>query len=163
MRYVVLLLLSLFMPVPASFAVEPIYIGDDPGGRVDDYVNYYNILPEGTRIVVDGQCMSACAIVLFDEYVNKYDVCATDRAIFGFHMPYMAKTVYNSNGDEDIEVLTGVDRSDDSLYEWNVFWLANLSPKAYDAVKDAIIPNPSVNGDTGKMFAVKGTKVLPRC
>jgi hypothetical protein len=59
-------------------------ISDDRGGRISWYLNFYAALrTTGEPIVIDGDCLSACTLVL--GMVPRNQICATPRARFGFH------------------------------------------------------------------------------
>ncbi len=59
--------------------VPAVIIRHDEGGIIKDYVERYNLLKD--RIfVIDGDCNSACTLVL-----GRPNVCATSRGRFNFH------------------------------------------------------------------------------
>ncbi len=59
-------------------------IVDDHGGQVSKYVQAFaKVRSTGERVVVDGDCLSACTMVL--GLVPSNQICATPRARFGFH------------------------------------------------------------------------------
>ena len=59
-------------------------ISNDYGGFVAQYMaRYANLLRSGERVVIAGECHSACTLVL--GIVPAQRVCATPRARFGFH------------------------------------------------------------------------------
>lgn len=62
--------------------VAPYVIRKDFGGLIGEYLLRYRAL-ENTPIIVDGECNSACTLVLANPYV-----CATDRGFFNFHAAY---------------------------------------------------------------------------
>lgn len=60
------------------------YIGDDAGGMIGTYVaRYARLMQSGERVVLNGDCLSACTIILHIK--DRIDVCATPNARFGFH------------------------------------------------------------------------------
>lgn len=68
--------------VHAGSPVERIF--NDPGGSIDAYQHKYSELRAlGTRVVVDGSCLSACTLIT--SYIPRDRVCVTDRAVLGFH------------------------------------------------------------------------------
>ena len=78
MRSVTLILISLMGMSPA-FAER---ISDDAGGLIDTYVQKFSrIRDSGERTVVDGQCLSACTLVL--AFVPRERMCVTPNAVFG--------------------------------------------------------------------------------
>jgi hypothetical protein len=73
--------LLLMHPAPSRATV---LIVDDPGGAVGDYMQRYaSIRDSGEDVVVDGQCLSACTLVL--AFVPRERICLTRNAVFGFH------------------------------------------------------------------------------
>lgn len=85
------------MPVPVRLAVcavvlacsmtsafATVRITEDGGGQIGDYVEAYTTLKSrGEKVVVDGDCLSACTLLL--GIVPSGQMCATARARFGFH------------------------------------------------------------------------------
>jgi hypothetical protein len=68
-------------------------IVDDHGGQVEEYLQAFaKARSTGERVVVDGDCLSACTMVLGLIPFNQ--LCATPRARFGFHLA----TVLNNAG-----------------------------------------------------------------
>lgn len=60
------------------------YIRDDNGGVIVEYVEKYsNLRDSGEKVIVDGDCISACTLML--GLLPKQQVCATKKAAFGFH------------------------------------------------------------------------------
>jgi hypothetical protein len=67
--------------VPASATMR---ITADNGGRMGEYAaRFLQMRQSGERIVIDGVCLSACTMVL--GLVPRDRICATDRAVLGFH------------------------------------------------------------------------------
>jgi len=59
-------------------------IADDRGGQIGPYLQALaTVRSSGERVVVDGNCLSACTLVL--GLVPRERICATHRARFGFH------------------------------------------------------------------------------
>ena len=59
-------------------------IVEDPGGRIETYVDKYKgVLSSGEIVIIDGFCASACTIVLGAVAHDK--ICVTSRAKLGFH------------------------------------------------------------------------------
>jgi hypothetical protein len=59
-------------------------INEDSGGLIETYVQRFSrIRDSGERIVVDGQCLSACTLVV--AFVPRERICVTPNAVFGFH------------------------------------------------------------------------------
>jgi hypothetical protein len=67
-------------------------ITESPGGALTTFMQKYTLLAdEETRIVIDGDCVSACT--LFLGLVPKERVCVTDKARLGFHSATVRITV----------------------------------------------------------------------
>lgn len=56
----------------------------DEGGIVDSYIEKYTTLRlAGASVVIDGPCLSACALIA--GLLPAQNVCVTERAVLGFH------------------------------------------------------------------------------
>jgi hypothetical protein len=67
--------------VPASAAMR---ISEDRGGQIGHYLQRFAMVrASGERVVIDGDCLSACTLILGT--VPRSRICATPRAVFGFH------------------------------------------------------------------------------
>ena len=65
-------------------AMATVRITSDPGGRMNEYATrFLQVRQSGERVVIDGICLSACTMVL--GLVPHERVCATGRAVLGFH------------------------------------------------------------------------------
>src|SRR5215471_17516375 len=63
-------------------------ISEDRGGQIGHYLDAFaTVRSSGERVIVDGNCLSACTLVL--GVVPRERVCATSRARFGFHAAWM--------------------------------------------------------------------------
>jgi hypothetical protein len=61
-------------------------IVNDQGGQLNNYVQAFaKIRSSGERLVIDGDCLSACTVVL--GLLPSNQICVTHRARFGFHLP----------------------------------------------------------------------------
>jgi len=61
-----------------------VVIRNDRGGDVlEYYAKYQSLQARGERVVIDGDCLSACTLVL--GLIAKEQRCFTRRARFGFH------------------------------------------------------------------------------
>jgi len=70
---------------PASATMR---ISEDRGGQIGHYLQTFAMLrSSGENIVVDGNCLSACTLLL--GLIPNSRVCATSRARFGFHAAWM--------------------------------------------------------------------------
>jgi len=59
-------------------------IGQDRGGRMGAYVDkYQGLRSSGEMVIIDGDCLSACTLVLGS--VPHDRICVTSRAKLGFH------------------------------------------------------------------------------
>jgi len=72
--------------ITPSFAT--MRIAEDRGGQIGHYLQAFALLrATGEHVVVDGNCLSACTLVL--GLIPRSQVCATSRARFGFHAAWM--------------------------------------------------------------------------
>src|SRR5665647_3551302 len=63
-------------------------IAEDRGGQIGHYLQAFAaVRSSGEKVVVDGNCLSACTLLL--GLIPKSRVCATSRARFGFHAAWM--------------------------------------------------------------------------
>ena len=63
-------------------------ISEDRGGQIGHYLDAFaTVRTSGERVIVDGNCLSACTLVL--GVVPRERICATSRARFGFHAAWM--------------------------------------------------------------------------
>jgi hypothetical protein len=63
-------------------------ISEDRGGQIGQYLQAFAALrSSGEDVVVDGNCFSACTLLL--GLIPRERVCATSRARFGFHAAWM--------------------------------------------------------------------------
>jgi hypothetical protein len=82
----------LFGAAIAAFSVTSasatMRIAEDRGGQIGHYLQAFTELrSSGENVVIDGNCLSACTLVL--GLVPRERVCATQRARFGFHAAWM--------------------------------------------------------------------------
>jgi hypothetical protein len=71
--------------VPASATMR---ISEDRGGQIGQYLHVFSLLRStGEHVVVDGNCLSACTLLL--GMIPRSQMCATPRARFGFHAAWM--------------------------------------------------------------------------
>jgi hypothetical protein len=89
MRFASLLLLCAAMfgsaIAPASATMR---ISEDRGGQIGHYLQTFAMVrSSGERVVVDGNCLSACTMLL--GLIPRSRICATSRARFGFHAAWM--------------------------------------------------------------------------
>jgi hypothetical protein len=70
---------------PASAAMR---ISEDRGGQIGRYLQTFATLrSSGQRVIIDGNCLSACTLVL--GMIPRSRICATPRARLGFHAAWM--------------------------------------------------------------------------
>ena len=70
---------------PASATMR---IAEDRGGQIGHYLQAFALLRStGEDVMIDGNCLSACTLVLGLIPNNK--ICATENARFGFHAAWM--------------------------------------------------------------------------
>jgi hypothetical protein len=63
-------------------------IAEDRGGQIGHYLQAFAMLRStGERVVIDGNCLSACTLVL--GIIPRNHLCVTGRARFGFHAAWM--------------------------------------------------------------------------
>ena len=63
-------------------------IAEDRGGQIGHYLQTFTLVrSSGETVVIDGNCLSACTLVL--GVVPHEHICATQRARFGFHAAWM--------------------------------------------------------------------------
>jgi len=84
-RAAVAMILFLIGQAPAAAEVR---ILASPGGEAAAYLRLFEGLNRsGERVVIDGPCFSACTLVLTAIPLDR--VCATRRAVLGFHAPQL--------------------------------------------------------------------------
>lgn len=68
----------------STAALSDVQISSDSGGRIGDYFRWYKaIRRNGDRVIIDGQCLSACTLVV--AIIPRERLCATRNAVLGFH------------------------------------------------------------------------------
>src|SRR5581483_7547861 len=88
MRFRGLLLSAALLASGISSASATMLIADDRGGQIGHYLQAFATLrASGERVVIDGNCLSACTLVL--GLVPRERICATSRARLGFHAAWM--------------------------------------------------------------------------
>jgi hypothetical protein len=72
----------------AGPALGDVRILSSGGGSVGQYLDFFaKVRQSGERVVIDGPCLSACTLVLSS--VPRKRICATSRAVLGFHAPFV--------------------------------------------------------------------------
>jgi hypothetical protein len=88
MRIRGLLFGAAIVALSATSASATMRIAEDRGGQIGHYLQTFTELrSSGEKVVIDGNCLSACTLVL--GLVPRERVCATQRARFGFHAAWM--------------------------------------------------------------------------
>jgi len=76
------------MALSITSASATMRISEDRGGQIGHYLQTFAVLrTSGENVVIDGNCLSACTLVL--GLVPRERICATQRARFGFHAAWM--------------------------------------------------------------------------
>jgi len=77
------LLVSVLTPASATMRIS-----EDRGGQIGHYLQAFAMLrSSGERVIIDGNCLSACTLVL--GIIPRSRICATPRARLGFHAAWM--------------------------------------------------------------------------
>jgi hypothetical protein len=77
-----------FLTCVASPALATMRIYEDHGGQIGQYLQAFcELRSSGENVVVDGNCLSACTLLL--GAIPRGRICATERARFGFHAAWM--------------------------------------------------------------------------
>jgi hypothetical protein len=88
MRIRSLLLCAAVLACGVISASATMRISEDRGGQIGQYLQTFAALrTTGEPVVVDGDCLSACTLVL--GLIPRNQICATPRARFGFHAAWM--------------------------------------------------------------------------
>jgi hypothetical protein len=88
MRIRGLVLGAAVMALTVSSASATMRISEDRGGQIGRYLQAYAaVRSSGENVVVDGNCLSACTLLL--GVVPRERICATQNARFGFHAAWM--------------------------------------------------------------------------
>jgi hypothetical protein len=88
MRIWSLLLCGALLAGGITSASATMRIAEDRGGQIGHYLQTFEVVrSSGESVVVDGDCLSACTLVL--GLVPHERICATPRARFGFHAAWM--------------------------------------------------------------------------
>lgn len=91
MRFRGLLLCAILLVSGASSASAAMRIAEDRGGQIGHYLQAFAMLrSSGENVVIDGNCLSACTLIL--GLIPRAKICATPRARFGFHAAWMPDT-----------------------------------------------------------------------
>jgi hypothetical protein len=118
-----------------EFVNDHFVLQRDTGGDVAQYAYHFHLIKrEGSRVVVEGDCFSACTMVL-----DNPKACAMPSARFGFH----AARRYNKETRELFDISDAGNKILWSHYPPSLReWLGELKPT---------------------MVFIKGTELLPLC
>jgi hypothetical protein len=88
MRFRTLIAGAILLASGVSSASATMVISEDRGGQIGQYLQTFAaVRSSGQNVVIDGNCFSACTLVL--GLVPRERVCATPRARLGFHAAWM--------------------------------------------------------------------------
>lgn len=88
MRFRSLIAGAMLLVSGASSASATMLISEDRGGQIGQYLQAFAALrSSGDNVVIDGNCFSACTMVL--GLIPRERICATPRARLGFHAAWM--------------------------------------------------------------------------
>jgi hypothetical protein len=94
--------LTAALTLPAFSAT--VRITSDPGGQLGPYLEKLQSLrSSGRRVVIDGDCLSACTMVL--GVIPRDHLCVTPRARFGFHAAWSPTESGRQTSSEGTELL----------------------------------------------------------
>ncbi len=83
-----LLLTAMLLAAYAMPASATMRISEDRGGQIGHYLQTFAMLrSSGEKVVIDGNCLSACTLVL--GMIPRSRMCATPRAVLGFHAAWL--------------------------------------------------------------------------
>jgi hypothetical protein len=83
-----LLLAAALLASAITPAFATMRISEDRGGQIGHYMQTFAALrSSGERVVIDGDCLSACTLLL--GIIPRSRMCATDRARLGFHAAWL--------------------------------------------------------------------------
>lgn len=82
------LLACVLLAIYATSASATVRISGDRGGQIGQYLQAFaSLRASGEHVVIDGNCLSACTLIL--GMIPHSRICATPRARFGFHAAWM--------------------------------------------------------------------------
>jgi len=83
-----LLLAAMLLAAYATPASATMRISENRGGQIGQYLQTFAMVrASGERVVIDGDCLSACTLIL--GIVPRSRICVTPRAVFGFHAAWV--------------------------------------------------------------------------
>lgn len=79
---------AIVVTLSVTSASATMRISEDRGGQIGHYLQTFAALRStGENVVIDGNCLSACTLVL--GLMPRERICATHNARFGFHAAWM--------------------------------------------------------------------------
>lgn len=74
----------LLLALSLTTSTASVRIADDRGGQIGAYIDTFKKMRDaGQNVIIDGDCVSACTLVL--GLIPHDRICVTPRARFGFH------------------------------------------------------------------------------
>jgi hypothetical protein len=142
------MVLSAWLPASAVVVIQK-----DNGGIIVDYIKKYSdIRDSGERIIVDGECHSACT--LFLGLVPKENYCITDRALLGFHTATLRQTQPSGK----VRVTHAAEFSAMMFYSYPGIVREMLKSLGWDG-EQSDVPHPEIIGVKAHML----TQVARKC
>jgi hypothetical protein len=81
------LAVMLFLLVGLEPSLATVRIGNNRGGQIGEFLAWYTrVRDAGEQVIIDGQCFSACALVV--SVIPPERLCVTSRAALGFHVAW---------------------------------------------------------------------------
>ncbi|MGC1467513.1 MAG: hypothetical protein WA792_17480 [Pseudolabrys sp.] len=88
MRFRELVLGAALLASSVTSSSATMLISEDRGGQIGHYLQTFAMLRStGEHVVIDGNCLSACTLVL--GIIPRTRICVTPRARLGFHAAWM--------------------------------------------------------------------------
>jgi hypothetical protein len=82
------LLSAMILACSGASAAATMRIANDGGGQIGQYLHTFaQLRSSGERVIIDGNCLSACTLVL--GMIPRNRMCATPRARLGFHAAWL--------------------------------------------------------------------------
>ena len=141
MRKILAVLLITLSTITFSAAQErELIIKSDPGGAVDEYVlDIIRSKDAGVnKVVIDGMCASACVLWLHSDF--GLDVCATENARLGWHIPFYMYP--------DGSIIVSKE-ADTEMREFSDIVISGMPEELKQRWQTTPIPSPS-NGDSSE-------------
>jgi hypothetical protein len=104
MRISAAVLGAVLVAVLASPSSAAVRITSDPGGEIGPYLHKLESLRDsGQNVIIDGQCLSACTMVL--GVIPRDHLCVTSRARLGFHAAWRIEAGRQVRAEDGTELL----------------------------------------------------------